>query len=188
MSRVLPWLLGLLLATAPTIGRCSESAPPETPKAPRLLLANGDFAVGRLVDSDQPNQIRWQCDALTTELAFPLAAISTAYFPPPQEPERGGDFSFELVGGDAITGTLAAVSDVHIDMHSKLLGDIRINRDQLRRIVRLDHRGETFFSGPNGLAGWSSPKPNHPWKDEGGQLAATAPASSRMPNANCRKK
>lgn len=177
MRRFSSLLIALLLLSAAALPlRSDEPAAQDSPQAPRITLANGDYATGKLVDSEEADQLCWQGDGLTEKLVFPIAAVSSVHFPLPEEKGGpSGDFSFELVGGDSLTGSLTSLTDQHVELKSERLGALRIDRDQIRRIVRFNHKGETIYSGPNGLTGWTSPNPEHPWKDEGGQLAATAP-------------
>lgn len=177
MSRFSSLLIALLLLSADAVrARGDEPGAQDSPRGPRITLANGDYVTGKLVDSERANQLCWQGDGLTEKLVFPMAAVSSVHFPsPPEQGEASGDFSFELVGGDSLTGSLVSLSADAVELNSASLGTLRINRDQLRRIVRYNHQGETIYSGPNGLTGWTSPKSDHPWRDEGGQLAAAAP-------------
>ena len=164
-------LLALLLIAVPLAALRGDE--PAKPTSPRLQLAFGDSLSGALADSDEADVLAWKCAAVRDPFKFALSAVSVAHFPRQgAQPSTEAEFIFELVGGDVLLGSLSNLTPESLTIESPLLGELTIERTQLKRIIRRVNGGKTHFIGPDGLAGWTSPDKKNAWREEGGHLVS----------------
>jgi thiol-disulfide isomerase/thioredoxin len=156
---------------APDPAALAVDAPPVILPAQRLQMSNGDFYAGRLADSDKPGVLAWQSDVAVAPFLFELAAINVAHF------ARGGaaaqptgEFCVELVGGDALFGTLAGLTAEVVELQTKAFGRLRIDRSIVQRVLAWDDQSGIAYLGPNGLEGWLPLDAARPWREDAGQL------------------
>jgi hypothetical protein len=164
----------LLFIAAPT--SADEQPQPATANQPRLQLANGDYLAGRLSTSDQADVIAWQTDFAAEPLRFPFTYVNGIHFAKHQPAAAEGEFAFELTGGDGLSGQLKRLDDKTIEIQSKSLGSLTLDRAQVHRIVRLAKDQQVRYRGPDGLTGWQVAAGN--WTEQAGRLTADKPASA----------
>ena len=146
---------------------------------PVLHLANGDFAAGQLLDCADPKTIRWQNPAFTKAIDFKLQSASGIHFPVPNAGGKpAGDFGVELLGGDMLYGSLAALTKDTLALDVPQLGLVHIERDQVCRLERRRESSEFVYFGPNGLQNWTQPDNQKQWREEAGELVADAPGAA----------
>lgn len=151
------------------VGMAAGVAPAAEPAAV-LHLTNGGRVPGTLLGSDDPGVIRWRAPAFAEPLAFPTAGVQAVHSNVPlAPPQKRDEYGVELLGGDVVYGTLAALTGHAAEVESEKFGRLRVRRDQVRRVFRRKG-GDVVYVGPNGLAGWKDPADKPNWKDEGGQL------------------
>ncbi len=175
----------------------------ETPPPPETLgtlqIAGGDYLPGRLCDSGQPGLLVWQGTAFVSPFHFNPAAVSAVRLSPPgQRPKPQGDYCFELLGGDVLFGSLAALTAEEARIEVAPFGLLHVRRKSLRSILRwrdgaeLVHVGpvglaegvdltyvgpgvsskdtDVLYKGPNGLTEWEREHPHGAWQQEDGFL------------------
>src|SRR5262249_2306527 len=102
-----------------------------------LHLRNGGFVPGELVDSDQPNLVRWQGKSFVLPFLFALSGFSAVHFPVPAElPKPSGDYCFELAEGDVLYGSLLGLSETEAELEVPRAGRIHVERSAINRIYR----------------------------------------------------
>lgn len=163
--------------------RAAEAAgrPPEN-KQTAVYLRNGDFVAGRLADSDRSDAILWASPAFASNLELPTSIVESVRFaqPDPAPAEQPAPaptpYTFELVGGDVVVGSLVSLDDERVVADAPPLGRVEIDRAALARLHRNESAGRLMFYGPSGLDGWNVTTPK--WREEGGALAADKPGAS----------
>ena len=168
MARLRTGLLVVVLAWP--IGTTAVGAPPVDPHSAVLHLANGGFVSGSLVASSQPDRIRWQSAAFTAPFDLDLKSVTAIHYSIPAElPKPGGEYCFELAGGDVLFGSLLAMNDKEADLETVRLGRLHVNRSVINRMYRWRSSSDLIYLGPNGLAGWRQAAHKSGWKEEQGQ-------------------
>ena len=153
------------------------AAETDGPSDATIRLSNGDFIAGKLVDSAQPNMLMWRSPIFTGPFQFPLNRINTISFPIPAKlPQPGGEYGFELVGGDMLSGTMKSFVGEDIELEVPGQGVLHINQSVIRRIYRANSGAELIYFGPGGLTGWKQSIANA-WRDEGGHLVSSQAGS-----------
>jgi len=161
--------LSVLIAFFLVAATSAEGAEPVA--AAKLTLANGDFATGRLIDSDQPQVLRWQGDGFVSPFDFMQRDVVSIHFSSPDErPVPTGDYCFELAGGDLLFGQLVGLSEQTAELELPLFGRTQLTRSSIRRIRRWGDGADLLYLGPNGLADWDLSSPVNAWRDESGHL------------------
>lgn len=153
-----------------------------SPSQPILHLANESFLPGQLLDSDQPDVLRWRSRLFTKPFEFPLNGISTAQFPVVlPRPKPSGEYCIELSGGDVIYGDIIELSEVSLRVQASKAGSIHVKRANVQRIYRWKETA-LIYLGPSGLDDWDMEMPGIStdgiWTDEGGWLRTTAKNAS----------
>ncbi len=150
----------------------------DAPTGPVLHLTNGGFVPGALLASPAAT-VRWQAPMFAAPFEFDLAAVDSLRWPVPEKkPMPQGDDRFELIGGDTLFGSLAALDDEAATLDIPKIGRLRIARANLCRIVRRGGREDIVYNGPNGLAGWKEPIPKDGWREDAGQPVSDLPAAT----------
>jgi thiol-disulfide isomerase/thioredoxin len=163
LSTVLAWTL------------CERSCAAESPRtsdaAQAVIHLAGDASlIGELRGSHDAKVLRWQSPHFTRPFDFMLDAVRGVHYPTPPNPLKPvGEYWFELAGGDLLAGSLVGLTDKQIELDSARFGRLRVQRDQIRSMVRL-HGADPIYLGPNGLAGWKQQANTKPWREEAGQL------------------
>ncbi|QEG36838.1 TlpA family protein disulfide reductase [Bythopirellula goksoeyrii] len=138
-------------------------------QAPQLQLVNGDFLTGTLLESNTSDVLRWQSPALVDPLEFPAAAVAAAHFPEATEmAEVAGNFAVELVGGDLIICKLVTLTPEEVVIDSSSIGECRIAKNRIRRLVRWGEGAGIAYLGPHGLEGWTQQEGT--WKEVAGHV------------------
>jgi len=143
--------------------------PAQAPAAGAIHFTNGDFAAGQLLDSAEPDVIRWQSPAFSGELKFPAQVVQSIELQQTVEPRDAGPYFFELAGGDTISGELIALDGQKVVIKTPGLGVLTVNRAVLRRFFR-SVPGEVLFAGPGSLASWKTFGPAKGWREEASHL------------------
>lgn len=139
----------------------------------KLSLANGDFVAGKLVDSDQPETLRWQAKDFATPFSFSRRSVTAIHFPGSEErPVPTGEYCFELAGGDLVFGSLVGLSEESVELNLPLFGKTDLSRASLRRILRWGDGADLLYLGPNGLLGWDTASPGGAWREDSGHLVS----------------
>jgi thiol-disulfide isomerase/thioredoxin len=174
------WRVGLTAAFLVCLAGTASADPPARSV---LHLIDGSQLPGEL-RGGEANVVRWQTPAFAGPLEFPITAVRAVHYPaagPPTKPSE--EYGFELVGDDVIHGDLLALTDDAVEISSAALGKVRLRRDQVRRIFRLQG-SEALYSGPAGLAGWTDGSPTAKWREEGGELVTDQPGATIYADVN----
>lgn len=168
----------LLLATAQAVSLAADSAP----SRPILHLSNDGFILGRLLDSDQADVLRWQSRLFTKPFEFPISGVSTAQFPVVlPRPKPAGEYCFELTGGDVLYGEILEFSESSLLIKAADAGTVHVSRKNVQRIYRWKETS-LIYLGPSGLDGWNFTMPGIPteeiWTSEGGWPRTTTKNAS----------
>lgn len=135
-----------------------------------LRWANGDELVGALTDGGEEALV-WTADGLFAEpLQLQFTALESIEFDNPKDRVSDGRFRATLVSGDILHGDLESIDADHVVLKSDRHGEIRILRDEIIHLRRIDHPS-LIFAGPNGLSGWQSFNRRYPvdlWKGKPG--------------------
>ena len=136
-----------------------------------LHLTNGDHVTGTMINSTVDRSIGWQSPAFTSPFHFALGGIASIHFPVPAKlPQPEGDYCFELMGGDMVFGSLIALDDKKVVVHSPEVGRLNIDRNIIQRMYRWGGGSDQLFVGPNGLNGWQVGGEENSWREDAGQL------------------
>src|SRR5271165_4816842 len=156
------FLAAVIGLTAGALGAARAALPPAaSPGTSAVMhLTDGSFAPGTLVDSTRPGVFRWHVSAFVSPFEFPASRVSAIHWPPSRElPKPGGDFCFELAGGDVLFGALKSLDLVQAELDVPRLGRLHIERSSIHRIYRWRDSADLVYLGPNGLAGWTETTP-----------------------------
>ncbi|MEM7011008.1 MAG: TlpA disulfide reductase family protein [Verrucomicrobiota bacterium] len=135
-----------------------------------LQWANGDELVGKLTDGGE-NALVWTAEQLFAEpLQLEFSALESIEFDNPKDRVSDGRFRATLASGDILHGDLESIDADHVVFKSDRHGEIRIKRDEIINLRRIDHPS-LIFAGPNGLSDWQSFNRRYPvdlWKGKPG--------------------
>ena len=173
VTQAFPWLVWLVCFVVVISAACETHAAEPTDNAASAVihLTNGDYATGRLVDSQGSSRLAWQSPAFTGPFEFSIQAMNTIQFPIPAkliQPE--GAYCFELAGGDVLFGSLVALQGNEAGVEVAGIGRLHVERSLLRRMYRWQGGTELLFSGPSGLKGWTTSGAAKAWREESGHL------------------
>ncbi len=173
VTQAFPWLVWLVCFVVVISAACETHAAEPTDNAASAVihLTNGDYATGRLVDSQGSSRLAWQSPAFTGPFEFSIQAVNTIQFPIPAkliQPE--GAYCFELAGGDVLFGSLVALQGNEAGVEVAGIGRLHVERSLLRRMYRWQGGTELLFSGPSGLKGWTTSGAAKAWREESGHL------------------
>jgi hypothetical protein len=158
--------VGALLATAASAADQPKSSSPQ----PVLHLANGGSVPGEIRASTQPSVLRWHPASSGSRSEFAWTEVNAIEWPPPAaQPERTGDFCFELAAGDVLFGSLLALDDERAELDVPRLGRIHVQRSNVHRVDRWRAGADLGYLGPNGLAGWQEPAGQKNWREDSGR-------------------
>tara|TARA_R110002096_G_scaffold316010_16_gene510431 strand:- start:236 stop:3337 length:3102 start_codon:yes stop_codon:yes gene_type:complete len=132
---------------------CPESGAQTTNLPGELVWTNGDKLVGKLVGA-RNDQIHWSSEIFAEPIVLDTAHLESIELFSEKETASGGPFRASLVNGDVIHGSLIHLNDTWITMESSRHGTIKIKRDSVIHLRRLNHPS-LIFLGPNGREGWS---------------------------------
>lgn len=157
------------LASLGSVGRCAEGT--AAADVAVLRLSAEAYAAGQLVPSDDPKVLRWQSPAFARPLDFRVEAVQGVYFPASDKATPGGEYRFELSGGDVLYGTLVGLTAEEAVVESTVVGKLRLRRECLLSMHRVGS-ADLVYNGPSGLAGWTEIGPEKAWREEAGQSVA----------------
>ncbi|MGZ0169752.1 MAG: TlpA family protein disulfide reductase [Planctomycetales bacterium] len=183
LSRAIGMRLSVLCCVLAVLASNTASHAEETtPSQPILHLSNDSFIPGQLLDSDQPDVLRWRSRLFTKPFEFPLNGISAAQFPVVlPRPKPTGEYCIELSSGDVVYGDIVEFSDVSLRIQASNAGSIHVKRANVQRIYRWKETS-LIYLGPSGLDGWGFAMPGIPkgdiWTNEGGWPRTTAKNAS----------
>lgn len=165
----------LLFVVAASLGRPVVAVEP--PAAGVLHLGNDSFVPGELRPSKEPAVLRWQSPLFARPIDFPLTAVNAAHYRLPAAPApAAGEYCLELVDDSVLYGSLLGLTDDAVEWDSARTGRILVRRERARRLYR--STGDSVYTGPNGLAGWSEAGGKRQWRDDAGQLFTNQPGAS----------
>ncbi len=177
MSKSLPqtppslvWLV-CFVAVISAVRETHAAEPTDNAASAVIHLTNGDYATGRLVDSQGSGRLAWQSAAFTAPFEFPTQTVNTIQFPVPAkliQPE--GIYCFELAGGDVLFGSLVALQGDAAEIEVSGIGRLHVEKTLLRRMYRWQGGTDLLFSGPSGLKGWTASGAVKAWREESGHL------------------
>lgn len=140
-----------------------------------LHLLNDGFISGDLQPCSKPDHVRWRSPQFVEPLEFGLDCLKSLQFHGDSStPMAEGDYSFELVGGDMVSGTLRSLTEQDAELDVPELGKLRLRRSHIRVIERRKEDGAALFLVPPGLAAWKV-LPGNSWREEAGQVFTEAP-------------
>jgi peroxiredoxin len=176
-------LVAIMTLTALARARGDEPAP-----SPILHFTDGSFAAGELAESTRPGVFRWQASGFVSPFQFAVSRVNAIHWPPPKSVAKpGGDFCFELAGGDILFGALNALDGKQAELEIPRVGRLHIDRSSIHRIYRWQGSADLVYLGPNGLTGWSETVPRRLGgnfdvnvKNLDGQPIRREPASPKM--------
>jgi peroxiredoxin len=131
-----------------------------SPRAAVLYLTDGSFAAGAPDDSSGRGVLRWRATGFTSPFEFAINRVNAVHWPPPAvAPKPGGEFCFELAGGDILFGSLVGLSDKEAELDVPAIRTLHIERSRIHRFFRWRDSGDLIYLGPNGLVGWHQATP-----------------------------
>jgi thiol-disulfide isomerase/thioredoxin len=155
-------------------GHVAEQAKEVDAPTYSLHFPNGDFLVGCLLDSQDADALTWQSAAFRAPLRFSVSAVQSIQFQRAINARVSGSYCFELAGGDALYGSLAALDEREAVIETSGLGKLHLDRAIVHRLFRASAR-DLIFAGPGGLEGWEVAGPAKTWREEGGHLRTDQP-------------
>src|SRR5262249_46771880 len=135
---------------------------------------NGDFFSGRLLDSADATSFNWQSPAFREPLRFSVSVAHSIQFQRKIQGRVSGPYCFELAGGDALVGSLAALDEREAVIETSGLGQLHLDRAIIHRVYHTS-AADLIFVGPGGLDGWEVAGPAKAWREEGGRLRTDQP-------------
>lgn len=137
----------------------------------KLTMATGDFTTGKLIDSDQPDVLRWHGNGFVAPFEFTRRNVISIHFPAREaRPVPTGDYCFELVDGDLLFGKLLGLSEETAELELPLFGRTQLTRSSIQRILRWGDGADVLYLGPNGLGDWDASSPANAWREESGHI------------------
>ncbi|MCA9131964.1 MAG: TlpA family protein disulfide reductase [Planctomycetales bacterium] len=175
------WLGTLALMFSSAVGL--RAAEPEM----RIRLKDGSFGRGTLVGSDRPDQIGWMCPGFEQAFEFDLAAVrSITRILPPEEPGADSALSagqlIEMADGATLVGQLQDMDEQWLTVHSKLLGTVKVARQQALALLDASYAGQIIYSGPVDDERWQRLSAAEDWLFQGGTLVATKAGATIVGN------
>lgn len=122
-----------------------------------ISLINGNTIVGQLRTSESPDVIQWQGKHFTEPFAVLSDAIKSIKFPTAEKliPQQG-QFAFESVSGDLMSGQLTSWTAEGIEIDSPLFGKVMMRPESLRRLYRIEQNPTLVFASLSGLQDWNT--------------------------------
>jgi len=176
-NRRFVWLLAFMAIVASGRAPLGAAAPPPLEPA-KLYLADGDYFVGELADSDSPDVVSWKSRGASAPYQFPVTALRSIFFPSlePAKPAEA-DFCFELSDGDLLFGSLVNITPEIVEIDTQQFGRLHVRRAQIRRIVPWQGAVAWDYSGPGSLADWDHEPEKNGWQEEAGHLLTQSPSA-----------
>ena len=130
-----------------------------------LHWSSGDSLPGQLVGVAN-DVLTWKSPLFDTPLQLRRSALSFIQFRPQDvNTSPADDFRIALHNGDVIFGHLDQVDEATATVTSSRFGTIRIPREEIGGIERINHKGGLIYIGPSGVDGWSGPDVRERWRD-----------------------
>ena len=163
----------LLVFSFPVPGHGEQSE--SKPRTSVLHLNNGDHVSGVLVPSPESNNLGWQTPFAVNPFHFLLSGLSSIHFSLPENlPKPQGTYTFELVQGDSLQGSLVSLDESGVTIDVPEVGRMTLRRDAIVRLNRRQEGNEVLFVGPIGLQGWTT-SPADAWKEDAGTIWTDKP-------------
>ena len=107
----------------------------------KLQLVGGDVYRGEFGKSvDVNGDLVWKCPAFVSEMIVPWNVVESLVQPSPTQKAMAADrpiqFIVELQNGEAITGSVTAISEEFVDVENELIGNQQIPTSSVRSILR----------------------------------------------------
>lgn len=128
----------------------------DKPQQGTLYWANGDSLPGQLIENEG-GQLTWKSSLFREPLTIDTAALEKVSFDHSSDIVTT-DEAFRIItrSGNVLHGQIANIKGEWILVRSKRHGEVRLNREQIRSLRRLDNPS-LIFLGPVGLNGWTTP-------------------------------
>ena len=144
-----------------------------------LHWKSGDSLPGRLVRIDA-DEVVWECGLFAAPLQLQRLVLSTVSFEPSEVPSATSDeFRIVLQSGDVLFGSLHALDHQTLTVASVRHGDVRIPRQLIAGIERINHDG-LIYLGPAGREGWSGENIKKNWREETDGSLTSSTADARL--------
>ena len=156
---------------------CTAADPVESKNAKadhllgKLQLFGGDVYRGEFGKSvDANGDLVWKCPAFVSEMIVPWNVVESLVQPIPTQKailtERPTLFIVELQNGEAITGSVTAISEEFVDVENELIGKQHIPTGTVRSILRTPSTSASE-SGELKISDWKQvtpePKKGNRW-------------------------
>ncbi len=137
-----------------------------------VSLINGNTIAGEIGVSTSEKSITWHGDAFVEPMQVLTDAIKSIKFPPArQRMTQQGQFAFELVSGDLMSGDLVAWDDTTLTFQSEQFGKVKVKAASLRRMYRLEENPTLVFASLAGIQDWSTTNWDPVgWQEDGAQI------------------
>jgi len=162
-----------IIQDSPTPADVNTLASPGDSSEFGIRLNNGDFASGEFAESgDLKEWISWKSPVFQDPISFSANAVESISFSREtrKDSQTIGD-RISLTNGSTLEGKVVVITDKNVVLDVPGVGKIEINRDQVRRIVRIDKSNEVLFDGRQAAA-WSL---KNRWVEEGALLVTREP-------------
>lgn len=152
----------------------TQAASPQSATGPaRLRLKSGDFVEGQLEPGQGAGMLGWTNPFFREPLQFALTAVRSIDAPAgaaPRVPQAA--WSFEWTDGDRMWGDWIAIGPQGWTVRHRLLGDLTIPPERLRRAQRMETGEVLVYQGPSSIEGWKVLDESLPWVMESGSLVS----------------
>lgn len=150
----------------------------DQPRMGELTLINGNSLHGHLDTNQGASRIHWHGRGFVTPFQFRTSAVKSIKFPKRETPKTG-DFAFELVNGDLITGDLVGWAKETFYVSSQELGELTIASKSILRLHRIEENASLVFASLAGLQDWANTAwDTENWQEDGASLRTKTPGAS----------
>jgi len=141
-----------------------------------LRLNNGDYVEGSFADSSDEQPFVWQHPYFESPFSFPISSVAGTTFPTPKNAKpMQGDFRLELRNGDRLAGSVVGMDDQFIRLRTLDIGEIRVSRQQIRRLTRWSNGDAVIAADCGSFIEWRTSAEPNKWVSQSGQLRSEHP-------------
>ena len=142
-----------------------------------ISLINGNSLRGRLGDTNSAEFLRWQGSDFIEPFEFRTDAIKSIKFPAADKRQaQEGEFAFELLSGDLLSGRLVSWDEEQVGIESPRFGEVHVDADFVRRVYRIDANPTIVFASLSGLQDWNETSwSTDGWQEDGAHLWTEKP-------------
>jgi thiol-disulfide isomerase/thioredoxin len=128
----------------------------------RLVWKNGDSLPGHLQGVEN-GFLTWQSPLFTRPARINVEALGSIEFLSDTGEEPSEAFRVMLRNGDSFRAELVAIDDAALTLQSKRHGTLRMSRDRVRELRRMNNP-DVLFLGPAGLHDWETLSQGEPFE------------------------